>query len=176
MRRRAVALSAVLLAGCTNLGAVADISGRLTQASTVWDEVGGDFARSCERERTLNPMIVDCEAEKRASAGLAAANAVLTDYFEALGAAANESSFTVEPGLEQAAASVGSIPGVDGAQVKAVAGLFGLLARLATESVRERTLRELIGEGGPAAQTVVGGWTASSSRGSPTDSIPRGRS
>jgi hypothetical protein len=52
---------------------------------------------------------------------------------------------------------VSAIPGINQEQVTAVSCLVSLLARLAVERLREDTLRELIGDGGPAAKTVVDG-------------------
>lgn len=147
----------VALAGCADLGAVRDISSRLAASSQTWDDVSGDIAGSCYRERVLNPALVDCELEVKASEGLVAADRVLTEYFSALFAAANESNFTVKPGLDALAGSVGSIPGIDQVQVQAASGLIGLIAKLATERMREDTVRDLISNGGPAAQTLVEG-------------------
>lgn len=147
----------LVLAGCADLGAVKDISTRLAASSRSWDDVSGDIAGSCQRERVLNPALIDCQLEDKASKGLMAADRVLTEYFSALFAAANESNFTVKPGLDALTGSVGSIPGIDQAQVKAASGLISLIAKLATEQMREETLRDLIGNGGPAAQTLVDG-------------------
>lgn len=147
----------LVMTGCAGLGAVKDISSRLTAASKNWDEVSGEIVGSCLRERSLNPAIPDCQLETKASEGLIAADRVLTEYFSALLAAASESNFTVKPGLNALAGSFASIPGVDRAQVKAVSGLVSLLAKLATERLREETLRELIVTGGPAAQSLVDG-------------------
>lgn len=149
--------SGAALAACTNLAAVRDISSDLTMASESWDDVGAEFAGSCARERMLNPALADCALEERASAGLMAANAVLGQYFEALMAAADQSNFTIAPGLADAGAAVSGIPGIDPARVDAVSGLVGLLSGLATDGARERTLRDLIDKGGPAAQTLVEG-------------------
>jgi len=159
MNRKSVLalLCGLVVAGCADLGAVRDISSRLVASSKTWDEVSGDIAGSCQRERALNPALVDCQLEDKASEGLVAADRVLTEYFGALFAAANESNFTLKPGLDALAGSVGSIPGIDKAQVDAVSGLVGLVAKFATERMREDALRDLIGIGGPAAQTLVDG-------------------
>lgn len=150
-------LCCLVVAGCADLSAVRDISSRLTASSKSWDDVSGDIAGSCQRERVLNPALADCQLEDKASQGLVAADRVLTEYFSALFAAANESNFTVKPGLDALAGSIGSIPGIDQAQVKAAYGLVSLIAKLATERMREETLRNLIGNGGPAAKTLVDG-------------------
>lgn len=147
----------LVLAGCADLGAVRDISSRLAASSKTWDDVSGDIAGSCQRERVLNPALVDCQLEDKASAGLVAADRVLTEYFSALFAVASNSNFTVKPGLDALAGSVSSIPGIDQTQVKATSGLIGLITKVATEQMREETLRELIGNGGPAARTLVEG-------------------
>lgn len=148
---------AFALTGCTSLDAVRAVSTRLSSASGSWNDVGGDIYASCQRESSLNPVLVDCNLEKDASTGLAGANAVLASYFKALMDAANESNFTIQPGLDQASASAAKIPGINSDQVKAVSGLFSLLAKIATGALREETLRLLIEEGGPSAQTVVRG-------------------
>ena len=155
MKRVLTTIVFSVLCGCTNLGAVRDISSRLNNASANWNEVGADIARSCERQRTINPMLIDCLLEKRASDGLAGANNVLSGYFKALNSAANESNFTIQPGLSAATASVAEIPGINTDQVKAVSGLFGLIANLVTAKMREDTLRDLIDRGAPSARTVV---------------------
>lgn len=159
MKPIATSMCILVLAGCTDLAAVRDISSRLTVASNDWNDVGRDIAGSCQRELTLNPMIKDCELAQTASKGLVDADEVLHDYFKALMAAATETNFTVQPGLDKATTSVAAIPGIDKAQVTAVSGLVGLLVRLSLEKMREDTLRALIGEGGPAAQTVVEGFS-----------------
>ncbi|OYU15340.1 MAG: hypothetical protein CFE37_06210 [Alphaproteobacteria bacterium PA4] len=50
-----------------------------------------------------------------------------------------------------------AIPGIDQGQVNAVSGLIGLLVKFAAEKMREDTLKELIGDGAPAAQQVLDG-------------------
>lgn len=144
-----------ILSGCTNLGAVRDISTRLTDASTSWGDVAADVAASCERERTINSAIENCNLPARASSGIAGANSVLENYFKALASAANESNFTIQPGLDAATSSVSGIPGIKEDQVAAVSSLGGLLAGLVTEKMREDALRDLIDRGAPPARTVV---------------------
>lgn len=147
----------LLMAGCADLAAVRDISSRLTVASKDWDDVSQDIAGSCQRESTLNSQLKDCQLEAQASKGLVAADAVLHEYFSALLAAATETNFTVKPGLDKLTDAVASIPNINEGQVKAVSGLVGLLVKVALEKMREDTLRELIGAGGPAAQSVIKG-------------------
>lgn len=153
----ALTLSVLGLSGCANLEAISDISTRLTSASASWNDVAIEVSSSCQREQALNSMLADCTEEKKASKGLVAANAVLRNYFAALGAAAKESNFTIQPGLDQASTSVGNIPGINRDQVSAASGLFGLLANLATGALREETLRDLIDQGAPSAKTVIKG-------------------
>jgi len=155
--RIALWASCLVLAGCADLTAVRDISSRLTVASKNWNEVSADIAGSCQRELALNPQIGDCQLERKASDGLIAADAVLTEYFSALLAAATETNFSIKPGLDKATAAVAGIDGIDEAKVKAVSGLVGLLTKIAGEKLREDTLRELIASGGPAAQSVIEG-------------------
>lgn len=153
----AAAILIAFLTGCTSLEAVSDISDRLVSASRSWDHVSDDIAASCERQQAINPAIEDCRLEQTATESLADVNAVLDAYFRAMGAAANEANFTVEPGLERATTSVANIPGINADQVNAVSGLFGVLARLATGAMREKTLRQLIDEGAPPAQRIIVG-------------------
>ena len=157
MKKVAAASLAALLTGCTNLQAVSDISDRLVSASASWDYVGDDIAASCERQQAINPAIEDCRLEQIATEALGDVNAVLETYFKAMGAAASEGNFTLEPGLERATTSVANIPGIGQDQVAAVSGLFGVLARLATGAMRERTLRQLIDQGAPPAQRIISG-------------------
>lgn len=157
MKRMLTTSLALALSSCTSLDAVRDISTRLSSASGAWNDVGGDIYASCQRESGVNPVLVDCNLEKDASTGVAGANAVLANYFKALMDTANESNFTIQPGLDQASAFAAKIPGINADQVKAVSGLFGLLTKLATGALREATLRRLIEDGGPSAQTVVRG-------------------
>lgn len=160
MKNFAAALLVVSLTGCTSLEAVSDISDRLVSASRSWDEVSDDIAASCERQRSINPANQDCRLEQTATESLADVNAVLDAYFTAMGAAANEGNFTIEPGLERATTSVSNIPGINQDHVAAVSGLFGVLARIATGAMRERTLRQLIDEGAPPAQRIISGLDA----------------
>ncbi len=145
------------LGGCTNLQAVSEISKHLTSASGSWRNVGQEIQASCERMQRLNADVTDCKTQAAAAQGLSDATAVLTSYFGALGAGANEANFTVQPGLDAAAASVNRIPGVTQDQVNAVSGLVGLLARQVSGRMREETLRELIGEGAPLSQEIIAG-------------------
>ena len=151
-----ISVFALAGAGCTNLSAVSDLSLTLSEASETWDDVAQDVVGSCERRIVLSSTTTDCGIEQRATDGLVAANAVLDEYFEALGAAANESNFNLDGGLGDVAGAVGNIPGVDSAQVEAASGLVQLLTSSATDRLRERTLRDLIEQGGPPAQDIVG--------------------
>lgn len=145
------------LPGCMSLEAVRDASIKLTAASDSWRDVGDEFAASCARERLLNPTLVDCALERRASEGVAGATTILQTYFTALADAADEANFDVQPGLDDATASVANVPGINADRVKAASGLVSLLLRFANQALRERTLRELIGTGGPAAQSLIRG-------------------
>lgn len=155
MKRIVMSVCVLALAGCTDLSAVRDISSRLTMASNNWNDVSGDIAGSCQREMAINPMIDNCELETKASKGLVATDNLLGHYFKALMAAATETNFTVQPGLDKVTQSVAAVPGINQGQVEAVSGIVGLLVKLAVEKMREDTLRELIGDGGPAAQKIV---------------------
>lgn len=157
MKRMVIAVCIFALEGCSDLSAVRDISSRLTSASNNWNDVSEDLAGSCQRERTINPKLQDCDNEIKASNGLVAADAVLGNYFKALTAAATETNYTVQPGLDKITDSVKAIPNVKKDQVTAVSGLVGLLVNFVTEKMREDTLRELIGDGAPKAQLVVNG-------------------
>lgn len=157
MRLIATSVCVIALAGCTDLTAVRDISSLLTVASSDWNDVGRDIAGSCQRELAINPGLNDCDLEMKASEGLVATNDVLRDYFKALTAAATETNFTVQPGLDKLAGSVAAIPEINKEHVTAVSGLIGVLAKLAVERMREDMLQVLIGDGGPNAQMVVVG-------------------
>ncbi len=154
---RTLLISSVTLVGtaCTNLSAVSDLSQSLTSASASWDDVASDVAGSCQRRIAISSAGTDCHAEQAASDGLIAANTVLREYFEALGAASNESSFRADDGIEALAGSIGAIPGVNADHVAAASGLATFLGRLGTERLRERTLRQLIDQGAPPASDVV---------------------
>lgn len=160
MKRIVLFIAALALSGCTNLAAVRDVSAQLSGAAQTWDAVGGELADSCRREQQINPALGDCALEAQASAGLVSANAVLANYFQALTDAANESNFTIQPGLDQASASFANVPGVRADQVQAVSGLFSLLAIVANQALREEVLRGLIDRGGSDARTVVQGLDA----------------
>jgi len=145
-----------LLCGCTDLDAVGKISSQLVSASGSWDGVSADIAGSCVRQQSLNPDVGDCSSEKAAANGMAGANAILQSYFTALGDSANGSNFSIQPGLDSAAGSVAGIPGINAGQVQAAAGLVGLLAKVATEAMREATLRDLIAHA-PEARSLIAG-------------------
>jgi hypothetical protein len=159
VKRLSWALIIPLLSSCSNLAAVNDISSRLVTASSSWDDVASDIAGSCQRERTLNPELRDCQSEQSASDGMMGANALLRNYFQALGDAANESNFVIQPGLDTATASVANIPGINTDQVQAASGLFAALAKVATEAMRESTLRELV-QHAPEARSLIRGLDA----------------
>jgi len=159
VKQLAWALVIPLLSGCSDLAAVSDISSRLVSASSSWDDVASDIAGSCQREQTLNPELRDCQTEQSASDGMVGANALLRSYFQALGDAANDSNFSIQPGLDTATSSVANIPGINTDQVQAASGLFAALARIATESMRESTIRELIRHA-PEARSLIRGLDA----------------
>ena len=154
MKQLAWALVIPLLSSCSDLAAVSDISSRLVTASSSWDDVASDIAGSCQREQALNPELRDCQSEQNASDGMVGANALLRSYFQALGDAANDSNFVIQPGLDTATASVANIPGINTDQVQAASGLFAALAKVATEAMRESTLRELIRHA-PEARSLI---------------------
>jgi len=148
---------ATLVSGCADMSAVRDISARLTKATSSWNDVGNEIAGSCLRETSLNPMLSSCEAERRSTEGVVAANKVLNAYFKALTDAANDSNFTIQPGLEAATKSIAAIPDIKKERVDAVSGLIGFLAQLATGAMREDVLRQLIDRGAPNAKSVIDG-------------------
>jgi hypothetical protein len=119
--------------------------------------VAGELDASCERERTLNSTFANCSEEKTASDGLIGANNVLDAYFKALTDVSNGDNFTIQPGLDAAAASFAKVPDISSDEVKAVSGLAGLFARSVNEGMREITLRDLIEQGAPKAQLVIKG-------------------
>lgn len=157
VKRICIILGVGVLAGCANLTAVRDISSGLTKATSDWDDVGAELAASCQRETSLNPQLTNCDEERLTAEGVAGANAVLAAYFEALTAAATETNFTIQPGLDAATKSFGAIPNINKDRVNAVSGLAGLVAQLATAAARERVLRQLIEQGAPNAKVVVEG-------------------
>jgi hypothetical protein len=157
MKRFVIISSLILVSGCSDLSAINGISTRLSNASSGWNDVGNEIASSCQRELRLNPELKNCAAEEAASKGLIASNRILKSYFSALASAANGENFAVDPGLNAAAESVGKIPGINQEQTSAVFGIVGLLARMATESMREKTIRDLIESGAPAAKTTIKG-------------------
>lgn len=157
MRHVAVIAAATLLSGCADLTAVRDISSRLTNATSSWIEVGADIVGSCERETMLNPTLSSCEAERRATDGMIAANKVLGAYFKVLFEAANDSNFTIQPGLDMATKSVAGIPDIKEERANAVSGLVGFLDQLATSAMRGHTLRQVLDGGAPNAKSVIEG-------------------
>lgn len=146
----------VLLSSCTDMTAVTTISTQLISVSSIWNEVGNEFIASCQRERQVNPALTDCATQQQATDGIVRLNGVLTGYFTALGDAANDSNFTIQPGLGDLASSVENIPGINQAQVSAATGLAGFLAKWALQSLREATVRDLIDKGVPPARELIG--------------------
>lgn len=143
-----LAVSTLALSGCTSLEAVRDISSELTSASSSWKAAGNELYESCKRRYAINDAISSCATSKASSQGLAAATEVLRTYFATLGAAANESNFTIDPGLVALGGAVSGIEGVEETQVKAVTGLAKALSNLALNAKREQVIRDLIdGEG-----------------------------
>lgn len=155
MRVLLLTCCAALTAGCTNLEAVRSISTELTLASESWEMASGELQRSCEREYRLNERLANCDLDRANAQGLADATEVLRVYFETLAAVAGEDAFTVDAGLSDLSGSVGSINGVNTAQVDAVGGLARLLVDVSLNARREAVLRDLIDNGGGNAQVVV---------------------
>ena len=150
----ALALAFVALPGCASLQAVSRFSETLISAGQTWDGVGRELTASCQRHTQFNAAI-KCDSSANAVKVVTAADAVLLNYFNAMHDTANEANFTVQPGLDDLAGSVQAIPGIDADKAQAVAGLAGLLARFATEGLRQDTLRRLIGDGAPPARKVI---------------------
>lgn len=154
--RNAFLFCAILaVSGCTNLESVRNISADLMTASESWEAAGSEFHDSCLREYRFNLQIADCNDAEATSQGLAATTEVLHEYFETLALAANESSYSIEPGIRDLASSASGIEGISETQAGAVAGLANMLADLVLGARRERTLRDLIDNGGSDAQIVV---------------------
>ena len=146
---------ALLLSGCTDVAAVRSIAGQLGGAARSWDEVSGELQDSCRRTQQFNALASRCEDQAAAADAIRATDTILANYFDALAAAADGQSLSIEPGIEALGQSVANVPGINGAQVQAATQLAGMLARLATMAMRERLLRDLIGRGGPAARQLV---------------------
>lgn len=155
MRKFSLFVCAALLAGCTDLSAVREISSDLTKASSAWDDVAADLRGSCQREILLNPDIETCERAQKASEGVIAANKVLGAYFTALANLANDDSFSIQTGLDTATTSVSKIRDIDTDQVEAVSGLFGLLVDLAATHMQQEALSIAIEHGAPNATTII---------------------
>lgn len=151
-----LAISVLSLSACASLEAVSKTSTNLTTASKNWENVGNEVLATCERSKQIEP-VTRCERSKTASEAVQAVNTVLKRYFEVMGEATNEKSFTIEAGVGSAASSIGEIPGIDEAKVKAASGLFSTLSKWATASLREKTLQSLIEEGGENAKTLING-------------------
>jgi hypothetical protein len=154
MNKLYFAVLALALGGCTNLEAVSTLSGNLVKASGAWNDVGQDIKGSCERQQQFNAQQT-CADQALAAARIVAVNKVLSDYFNALHDVANNSNFTVQPGLTDLAKSAAAIPGAQKAQIEAASGLAGALAKLATEALREDTLRRLIQDHASEAKSVI---------------------
>jgi hypothetical protein len=155
-RRIAPALSVLaLVAGCTNLQAVNTTAGQLVTAASSWDSVAEEFEASCARRNQVSDAASDCSSEKQATAGLEAADQILSAYFTALQQASNGSNFSVDSGISQLSSKVQAIPGVNASQVQAVSSLASFLASVATRALEERTLNLLISDGAPKAQAAI---------------------
>lgn len=153
LRRILIFATPLLLVSCRDLDAVSSLSTRLVTASSSWDAVGQALSDSCKRTSEFNPQL-DCTQDVAASEGIAAADQILRNYFSALGDAANGQNFSIQPGLDDLAGSVGKIPGIDGAKVDAAKGLAGFLTSLITEADRQRAIRDLIAQT-PKARMVT---------------------
>ncbi|MBA4009706.1 MAG: hypothetical protein C0471_01090 [Erythrobacter sp.] len=117
--------------------------------------MGDELHQSCQRRYQINDEIKNCEPSKASSDGIAAATEVLRIYFATLGAAANESNFTVDPGLEAISGAVSGIEGVDETQVAAVTGLAKVLSKLLLGAKREQVIRQLIDGEGERVRVVI---------------------
>ena len=147
--------SVLLFSGCSNLEAVQAISSSLTTASDTWRQAGDELHESCKRRFAINDSISNCRASQKSSEGLAAATDILRTYFSTLGAAANESNFSISEGLDELSGAVSGIEGVSPSQVKAVIGLAKSLSQLALNPRRKILVRELIDENGDDVRTII---------------------
>jgi len=157
MRRRLSLLLSVTLSlgGCRDFGAIHDASAEAVRATRGWDDVAGELAGSCLRDSRFNPAIADCQSSAKAAAGTIAVDRLLAAYFGAIADVSNGRNFTVEPGLNDLAASAGAIPGADQGRISAAFGLATALSNLITGAARERAMRRLIAEGGPHAIVLI---------------------
>ncbi len=144
-----------LVAGCANFQAVDMTAGQLVTASSSWNSVADEFEASCVRRNEVSDVTSDCSSEKQATAGLEAANKILSAYFTALQQTSNGANFSVDSGISNLSASVQAIPGVGAPQIQAMSGLASFLADAATKRLEERTINLLISEGAPKAEAVI---------------------
>lgn len=152
-----IAISALALTGCTNLDAVRSISSDLTSASSSWKVAGNELYESCKRRYAINDKIQSCEMSKASSEGLAAATEVLRVYFATLGAAAVETNFSVEPGIDDVSQAVRGVELIEDSQVEAVTGLAKVLSKLVLGAKRERVIRDLIDGEGDRVLGIING-------------------
>jgi len=145
-------IPATLLSACAaDYPHIATLSGTAVKTVASWQPFVDDYPRSCRRAWALGaplgaarPGTDPCASFVARQAGLAAALAVLTNYFGALGAIATDANFSVDPGLDSLGGALGQM--TDEKKAGSVAGLVKLLGGWATAGVRRASLDDAIGQ------------------------------
>lgn len=145
----------IVAAGCANLQAVNTAADQLVSTASSWNSVADEFADSCARRNQVSDALSDCTAEKRTTAGLEAADKLLSAYFTALKQASTSSNFSVASGISGLTSSVQAIPKINTAQTQAISALASFLANVATSALEQRTISVLIADGAPKAQGAI---------------------
>jgi hypothetical protein len=101
-------------------------------------------------------VLSTCASEKQATAGLEAADKILSAYFSALQQASTASNFSVDAGIAELSSSVDSIPQMNATQAQALGGLASFLASAATQTLEQRTIKFLISGGASKAEAAIG--------------------
>lgn len=146
---------AMTAAGCANLQAVNTAANQLVSTASSWDSVADEFSASCARRNQVSDMLSDCATERQTTAGLEAADKILSAYFTALQEASTSSNFSVTAGISSLSSSVLSIPHINPTQSQALSGLASFLVSAATEALEQRTVETLISNGAPKAEAAI---------------------
>jgi len=149
------------LGGCYDYPAVSTLSGTMATTVGTWTPLADDYVENCRRAHLLIPNqgppgpggTDPCSAFVQTQQQLTAAFGLLENYFDALGAVADDSNYAFDPGLDAMGEAAKGI-GADQGKTDAFTALAGELAKLAVSGIRQKSMKTLIDQSDNVIQVV----------------------
>ncbi|MCR4289673.1 MAG: hypothetical protein NUV86_05365 [Candidatus Scalindua sp.] len=153
--------AAVLLSACADLKSIrkfADISAD----SAGYTSLSADYPKSIERQKRYQEEKYHAQLDKEFQRRKAQQPALLAlhkgveEYMSALGALASDELISYDKSVDSLAGEIKKAKLIDDTKADAFASLTKLIAKAATDSYRQRKLKQLIGDSNKDFQTVIG--------------------